>query len=353
MRILQVCPRYRPCVGGIEEHVRNLSERLSKTNEITVATTDPVGTLPKEAIINDVHVLRFRSLAPKDAYYISLPLKKYLKANSANFDIIHAHSYHAFPALYVAEVTTARNFVFTPHYHGSGHTLFRKLLHFPYKMLGKHIFERARKVICVSKSEKNLIVSDFKIPQEKTVIIPNGINSSEFAHMDKDEKDHKIILCVGRLEKYKGIQYLIKALPFLDSDIMLEIVGVGPYEFKLTSLAKSLGVRSRVTFFSNLSRASLLQKFANAGLFALLSEHESYGLCVAEALAMKTPCIVANTSALKEWIDNENCFGVNIPINLAELVSMVEKVLGKNIIGIKSWDWNNAVTALNQVYMDL
>jgi len=30
MRILQVCPRYYPDMGGVEEHVRNISERLSK-----------------------------------------------------------------------------------------------------------------------------------------------------------------------------------------------------------------------------------------------------------------------------------------------------------------------------------
>ncbi|EMR73160.1 hypothetical protein MCGE09_00511, partial [Thaumarchaeota archaeon SCGC AB-539-E09] len=54
MKILQVCPKYYPNIGGVEEHVRNISERLAKKNDISVFTTDPSGTLRKEEIINRV-----------------------------------------------------------------------------------------------------------------------------------------------------------------------------------------------------------------------------------------------------------------------------------------------------------
>ena len=35
-----------------------------------------------------------------------------------------------------------------------------------------------------------------------------------------------------------------------------------------------------------------------------------FSIVVAEALAAKTPCIMANTSALAEWVDNKSCFGI-------------------------------------------
>jgi len=354
MRILQVCPRYTPYIGGVEEHVRNISERLSKTHEVTVATTDPIGDLPKEEIVGDVRVLRFRSFAPKEAYYASLSLKRYLNTKSvANFDVIHAHSYHAFPALYVAGLKGAIRLIFSPHYHGGGHTFFRNLLHFPYKAWGQRIFERAGKIICVSEFERSLVAVDFRVPETKTVVIPNGINMREYANFTRTKKQHRTILYVGRLEKYKGLHHLVKILPLLDNNIILEIVGVGPYKRELTNLAESLGVRNRLIFFNNLSREMLLQRYAAAGLFALLSEHEAYGICVAEALAMKTPCIVANTSALKEWIDNSNCFGVNITINLKVLVNMVNAVLGKEIMGVKLWDWDDVVHAVVKVYQEI
>jgi hypothetical protein len=46
MKILQVCPKYFPSIGGVEEHVKNISERLAKKHEVTVFTCDPLGKLP-------------------------------------------------------------------------------------------------------------------------------------------------------------------------------------------------------------------------------------------------------------------------------------------------------------------
>jgi len=49
MRILQVCPRYYPNIGGVEECVRRISEILAKIQyDVSVFTTDPTGKLPTE-----------------------------------------------------------------------------------------------------------------------------------------------------------------------------------------------------------------------------------------------------------------------------------------------------------------
>ena len=60
MKVLQLCPLYFPFVGGSEEHVRNMSERLAKSHEVTVFTTDTSG-LPNEEEVNGVLVRRFKS----------------------------------------------------------------------------------------------------------------------------------------------------------------------------------------------------------------------------------------------------------------------------------------------------
>jgi len=120
MRILQICPRYYPDIGGVEEHVKNISERLAKKHDVTVFTTDPSRKLPKQETINGVKIRRFKSWAPNEAYYFSRELKKCLMEDSYSFDIMHAHSYHAFPALYAAQAKGSNKLVFTPHYHGEG-----------------------------------------------------------------------------------------------------------------------------------------------------------------------------------------------------------------------------------------
>ena len=48
MRILQVCLGYFPAIGEVEQHVRNISERLAREHEVTVFAADPSGRLPKE-----------------------------------------------------------------------------------------------------------------------------------------------------------------------------------------------------------------------------------------------------------------------------------------------------------------
>ncbi|MEN3062097.1 MAG: glycosyltransferase family 4 protein [Candidatus Methanosuratincola petrocarbonis] len=343
MKVAQVCPRYHPYIGGVETHVRELSERLVERGyEVDVLTTDPTGTLPKEEEINGVTVRRFRSWAPNEAYYFSRSLKSHLARYSRNYNIVHAHSYHAFPALYAAQTKCLNRLVFTPHYHGTGHTFFRRALHIPYRCVARAVFDNADKTICVSNFEKHLVMRDFGLSNEDVAVIPNGIDLKEFANLKKRENDHKVILYVGRLEKYKGIDYLIRALHWLGNEFILEIVGSGPHREDLLRLIDNLGVKDRVKFFQNLPRDELLQKYADADVFALLSEHEAYGISVAEALAAGTPCIVANTSALSEWIDGENCYGVGYPINVEELAHLISSVAGKKIdaltLQLPTWD---------------
>lgn len=353
MKILHVSPRYFPYIGGLEEHVRNICERLASRYEVTVFTTDPSGKLPKHEEINGVNVKRFKTWAPNEAYYFSKDIKEALGKHSNSFDIVHAHSYHAIPAYYAAQTKSKNKLFFTPHYHGKGHTFFRSLLHLPYRFFGKKIFEKSDMIICVSSYEKGLIEKRFKISEDKIAVIPNGVNKEEFKNLKKIEKDYKTILCVGRVEKYKGMQYLVQVMPKLNENIVLEIIGQGPYKKNLISLAKKLKVRNRVKFYQNLPRSQLLRKYAEADIFVLPSKYEAYGISVAEAMCAGTPCIVANTSALSEWIDNKNCFGIDYPIDLDELADLILSVIGRKVSSVKVLDWNDVVDKLANVYENL
>ena len=351
MKIAQVCPRYYPYIGGVETRVKEVSERLAKKGfDVEVLTTDPSKKLLVDVIVNGVKVKRFKSWAPNEAYYFSRELKKYLMRNIDSYDFVHAHNYHAFPALYAAQAKRRNRLVFTPHYHGAGHTFFRSLLHIPYKFLGKNIFDKAGKIICVSNYEKGLIMDHFEVANEKILTIPNGVDLEEFRGLEKKKKDSRTVLYVGRLEKYKGIQSLIRALPKMSNYTILEIVGKGPYKKPLVKLAKKLGIEDEVKFYQDLPRKELLQKYANADAFLLLSKYEAFGISVAEALASKTPCIVANTSALKEWIDEKNCFGVDYPIDIDKLAELIDKVIGKRIDEMKLLSWSEVVEKLVELY---
>jgi len=355
MKIAQVCHRYHPQIGGVETHVKEISERLIKLgHEIEVITTDPTGDLPETEIINGVKIRRFRSIAPGEAYYFAPKIYFYLKANQ--YDIVHAHNYHAFPALFAALAKgNNRKFVFTPHYHRNSNTLFRNLLHKPYKFLGKILFSLADYVICVSEYEKRLIESDFKVA-DKTVKIPNGIKLKEFENLKRQQKGNgeKILLYVGRLEEYKGVQYIIQSLPELQ-DFRLRVVGKGPYEEDLRIMAKNLGVDERVEWLKNLSREELLECYASADVFLMLSSHEAYGITVAEALAAGTPCVVAKGSALEEFVEGENCVGIESPIissKVSEAIKMLEGDKQRISFSKKQvlMDWNEVVEKIESLF---
>ncbi|MCC4767075.1 glycosyltransferase [Methanosarcina sp. DH1] len=369
MKIAQICPRYSPDIGGVETHVKEISERLVKAgHDVEVITTDPTGKLRKQEIINGVRVIRFRSFAPGNAYYFAPQIHTYLKKH--DYDIIHAHSYHAFPAFFASLSRHSGKFVFTPHYHRHGHTTFRDLLHKPYRLFGKIIFSRADSVICVSEYEKKLVESDFEVAA-KTVKIPNGINLKEFEGLRQPEKSlnrnaerEKILLYVGRLEEYKGVQYIIQSLPELQ-DFRLRIIGKGPYEAELRNMAKSSGEGARVEWLKDLSRKELLERYADADIFLMLSSHEAYGITVAEALAAGIPCIVAKGSALEEFVDGRNCIGIENPVSKEKVVRALqdlmenkrgqskkeqEKVDEKNYGLYSIIDWDEVTQKIIKVY---
>jgi glycosyltransferase involved in cell wall biosynthesis len=350
MRIAQVCHRYPPYIGGVEEHVRSISERLAKKFEVSVFTTDPSARLPKVETIENVEIRRFRTWAPGDAYYFSWELRKHLRQSSQSFEIIHAHNYHALPALYAAQNKRHSKLVFTPHFHGAGGTFLRSLLNIPYRFLGKKTFSTADAIVCVSNYERALILKHFEIDEDRISVIPNGIDMEDYKIAPRVEKTGRTILYVGRIEKYKGVQYLVRALPQLGDDKILQIVGKGPYKEKLVKIARSLGVADRVHFFQDLSKRELFQKYAEADVFVLPSKYEAYGMTVAQALASGVPSIVARTSALREWVDNENCYGIDYEINVKVLVDLIEEVTGKKVSGVQLPTWDEVTRKLISVY---
>lgn len=351
MKIAHVCPRYYPDIGGVETHVREISERLVKTGlSVEVICTDPSGNLPRHETINSVIVTRFKSVAPGDAYFFAPQIFGYLRGQT--YDIIHAHSYHAFPALFAMLAKNGRSLIFTPHYHREGHTFIRNLLHKPYKLIGSKIFEKADKVICVSDFEKRNILSDFRITPEKIEKIPNGIDLAEILNSRHDKKPEglRTLLYVGRLEKYKGIQYIIAALAQL-RDFKLKIIGKGPFEKNLRELSRDLSVTERIDWFKDLTREEILKHYASSDVFLMLSRHEAYGITVAEALASGLPCIVAMGSALEEFVDGKTCVGLNYPINTERLVNAIKNISSmpakryNNIM-----DWNDVTKLLIKIY---
>ena len=98
----------------------------------------------------------------------------------------------------------------------------------------------------------------------------------------------------------------------------------------------------------------MVKKYAKADVLVLPSKHEAYGLAVAEALAAKTPCIVAKEAALNEWIDDKSVFGVDNPADVEKLAELIKNVVGISVVGSdRLMSWEDIVVRIKQVYKTL
>jgi glycosyltransferase involved in cell wall biosynthesis len=351
LKIAYVCHLYPPYFGGVEKYVHAIATRLGNRHDVSVITTDPTGRLPESDKSEGVRIRRFRSWAFNESIYYSPEMFRYLRKHCDEFDLVHANNYHALPAFYAAESKARNRLVFTPHFHGTqGHYLVRNLLHFPYRLLGWRIFRRSDRVICNTNFEKNRILRNFRLPKHKLIIMRQGVDPAY--HIPAGEnRDAKTLLCVSRLERYKGIQHVIRALRCLPS-FSLTIVGAGPYASTLARLTKELGYEGRVLFKRDVSGKKLRDIYSNSDLSILLSEHESYSQFIAESLSAGIPCVVAKRDALVEWIDGRTCIGVDNPSDVAQVARAVMHLAGHRVTrGLPTWD--GYVAELEALYFSL
>jgi 1,2-diacylglycerol 3-alpha-glucosyltransferase len=296
MRIGVVCNAYHPDVGGVETHVRRLCDGL-------VAAGDDVEVLTQHAtrstsIEDGVLVRRFPLTVPAGNYRVSLPLWRWARDHAVEYDVLHTHSYHALVSLGAALVRHPTPLVFTPHYHGTGHTRFRAALHPVYRPLGRRIIGRAGRIVCVTGAERDLLLRDFPEAHGRVVVIPNGTDPRPV--VPGTRPGVRGILCVGRLEHYKRVDRVIRAMAPLGPAYRLDVVGDGPAASSLRQLAGRLGVAGRVVFHGRLDDAAFAGCLARASAAVSASAHEAFGMTVADALAAGIPTVASPIPAHQE-----------------------------------------------------
>ncbi|MBR2727379.1 MAG: glycosyltransferase, partial [Solobacterium sp.] len=99
------------------------------------------------------------------------------------------------------------------------------------------------------------------------------------------------ILYVGRLISLKGLDLLINALKYVQSDYTLHLVGSGEEETALKVLAEENHVGDRITWCGYLEGQALTKEYREAALFVFPSLEDCYGLVLVEALASGVPIV--------------------------------------------------------------
>jgi len=299
-----VTPYFAPHIGGVEKHVEELALGLARRGlNVEIITTDATGKLPSSEKRDGLLIHRFPVLMNNDVFVTSPQLSRWLNAHAGRYALLHAHAYHTPLALQAALACRARGvpFIVTPHYHGTGHTSFRKLLHVPYRSLGRWMLRQAKAVLCVSEVERNLIERDFphNLP---TRVIPNGVSLQDFEGVSPLEKhEHTmVVLAVGRLEAYKRVDLLVEAIPHLPHNYQVIIVGDGPQRAALEARINELDLDHRALTTGHLPRESLLRWFRSADVFVSMSSHEAFGMTLLESAGAGAGVVASDIPAHRE-----------------------------------------------------
>jgi glycosyltransferase involved in cell wall biosynthesis len=289
MKVIQISPYFPPHLGGVEYHVKELADGLSKRGyQVSVASS--CGRWNAEFI-------GIRSI---DLLYTPLPLQR------PNFeaDIYHSHIPSPLFSFMVRKfsphVVTYHNDVVIP---GkiNGHGLpgwSCSSLEWLNQRFVKPILDEAKIVIATTKSyaETSPILRNYL---HKTKIVPNAVDVSRYP---KGREKENYVLYVGRLLNYKGIESLIEAMSEVQkrANLMLVIVGEGYDRRRLEDRALSMSLKVRFT--GRLDRRRLIDTLSRAEMLVLPTSNrlEAFGIVLLEAMACETPVLAYDTPGVNE-----------------------------------------------------
>ncbi len=302
LRIALTVNRFPPSTGGIETHVDRLSAKLAgRGHEVTVLTHDHWGDRPAVERRGPVTVRRFAPLVRSRHAAVSPALARHLAGAGDTYDLVHAHGYHDTPAA-VAASTWRGPFVFTPHYHGSSESRFRNLVHVPYRIVGRRIFARADRIVCVSGAEADLVARRFPGTDGRVEVISNGVDVGRLRRgpVVTEPDGRSILLTAGRLDHYKQVDRIVEAMTELHREFVLEVTGDGPARAELEALVDRHHLGGTVRLRGRVPDETLATLLRSARCLVSMSTHEAQGIVLLEALAVRTRVLA---SAIPAHVD--------------------------------------------------
>jgi glycosyltransferase involved in cell wall biosynthesis len=353
MKILQVLPRYFPDRGGVERHVQFVSEALARLgHEVVVATGMPSIPNEKQCVIKGVRVCR---CAQGGVYPYLIPrgLFTFLKTNAPCFDAIHAYNYHALPLL-ITMLACGDQTVISPCYHRTAHSATADALHLIYDPIAVFMLRKLKAAVCLSRGEAEQFVQRLRVPVRKVRVIPSGIALPSHFQPSKSI-DTVELLSVGRLEAYKRVDCAINALSHLPEQYTLMIVGRGPERARLMDIAVRLSLQHRVSFLGEISDEQLREQYLRSRVVISLSEAESFGIAVLEALSYGRHVVCSDIPAFrdlaKDFAGMTHLVSTSVGSpQLAEIIQGAAAQTQKLPAGLCRYDWTAITHDLLQVY---
>jgi rhamnosyl/mannosyltransferase len=165
-------------------------------------------------------------------------------------------------------------------------------------------------------------------------VIPFGIHLQPFLRIDrapprKRTQRQPLVLAVGPLSAYKGLEYLVEAMERVDG--WLVIVGDGEMRPALQMQIRRLGLEGRVHLAGRIGQAELLDWYTRADVFCLPSSgcSEAFGLAMVEAMAAGLPVVSTDLPTGVRAVNAHRDSGLVVPpANSAALAEALDLLAG-------------------------
>lgn len=376
MKILHVIPYFNPKRGGDVNVCYHIAKHLTKRgHDVTIFTTDFEFDEKFARTLNGVRVVPFHCYLNIQLFLYSPQMKKELKKEIKNFDIIHVHDFRTYQNVVGHHYAMNYHVPIVLQAHGDIPFFEKSRLKTLYDFVwGKRILNNATKVIALTKVEaeqyKKMGVLDDKIE-----IIPNGIDLSEYENLPERgifrkkygiNDDEKVVLYLGRLHKIKGLDLLVDAF----SDLVkrkdnVKLVIVGPDDGYLSLLKKqidNLTLNDKVLLTGPLYGNEKLSTYVDADVYVLPSVYDAFPNTVLEALACGTPIIVTDRCGIANLVDDK--VGCVVEFDKSQLRNTMFKVLsneklrrkfgenGRKLVD-ERFDWGKIIDRVEKVYSAL
>ena len=360
--------------SGMLYHILEIAKRIKQAqNEVAIISREA------EVKLQDFPVYKIKFAGDKMPFFRNLVFPANSLRILEKFDLVHTQ-YH--PDIFVGNA--AAEMLKKPHvftYHGfapvrawnSGRQRLKMIDH----RLGTFFALRAKvsKIITVSQFLKRELVQKYLVDKNLIRVIYNGVDTERFSPDMKgfsirrlyNIENRPVVLYLGRLAPYKGVHFLIQAIP----DVLKElpetkflISGAMRYDAAdLGQLIKRLKVGHAITFTRYVPDEDVPKLYACCDIFCYPSLWEGFGLTPAEAQACGKPVVAFNTCALPEVVENNKTGLLVEPRNVEALAEALVSLLSddnrrwrmglearKMVLDMFSWD--KAAEETLQIYRE-
>jgi glycosyltransferase involved in cell wall biosynthesis len=357
MKILFVTAYFPPLLGGVENYVFNIALRLKQAyNYEVVVVTSRSGE--KHETIEDhcgIKVYRLPSMlrisnTPINPLWYSA-LKRIIHTEKP--DIINSHQ----PVPFIGDLAAllAGDIPFILTYHAGTmrkESLFSDILIATYeKLFLKQTARKARKIICASNFVKNTVLKDYAF---KSTVIHPGVDISQFRPDPLIKKEENSVLFICRhksMYRMKGLHYLIEAVNEL-SEVKLRIIG--EKDDFMSKRIISVGIKHGKALVEEMQKASVV-------VLPSLTDVESFGMVLIEAMACQTPVIGTNTGGIPEVV-RDGLDGFLVPSNDSNALALaISKIVTNKDLATRmgqsgeakvkeEFSWNTRVNLTREVF---